>query len=246
MGVFDGYDGDVASMRCADQLHLAMLNYFELNKSELPQGGQLVNFNKERFNFDEINNLEKFDTTSQTSNDRKTTKSGKSSLSKRTRSSKSYYGSIAEIEVSQCEFTEEEVKLNDSYRDSFKHAYKQMDKLLLRGRDETSRKRWSGATACTCLIENRDNNDTWIHVANCGDVEAIVVFDASKAKKTATKKNYHVLTRLHTLEDCVKDRANLERSRGNCISIKPFKYFYTDLGIYRLSSDKAVFRQTSY
>ena len=44
-----------------------------------------------------------------------------------------------------------------------------MDKLLLRGRNEKSKIRWSGATSVTCIIENIDNKKSWIHIANCGN-----------------------------------------------------------------------------
>ena len=52
---------------------------------------------------------------------------------------------------------------------SFSYAYRQLDKLLSRGKDETSKVRWSGITACTCIIEHRPNtNEGWIHISNCG------------------------------------------------------------------------------
>ena len=109
-----------------------------------------------------------------------------------------------------------EYKLIHEYRNSFKYAYKQMDKLLSRGKDETSKTRWSGSTAVTCIIENVPETKTrWIHIANCGDVEAIVItFDKNYKKyhKNISKtRKYKILTRLHTLNDCVQDRENLVR-----------------------------------
>jgi hypothetical protein len=53
-------------------------------------------------------------------------------------------------------------------RNTFYSSYKQMDKLLSRGKNEKSKVRWSGATGATCLIEHVDDNTTWLHVANCG------------------------------------------------------------------------------
>lgn len=63
---------------------------------------------------------------------------------------------------------------NECFQRSFKYAYRQMDKLLSRGRDEKSQKRWSGASTCTCVIENRQTGNAdspvegWMHIANCG------------------------------------------------------------------------------
>lgn len=101
----------------------------------------------------------------------------------------------------------EEKSMTKHYSDSFRYAYRQMDKLLSRGKYETSKKRWSGTTTFTCLIESkREKGENWIHVANCGDVEAIAIINNSGKK---SRKNYKLLTRLHTLSDCVRDRENI-------------------------------------
>lgn len=74
-----------------------------------------------------------------------------------------------ELEDDGKNYSEEELKILKVYKSAFKYTYKQMDKLLSRGKDEKSFKRWSGATACTCIIENRPkDNSSWIHLANCG------------------------------------------------------------------------------
>ena len=51
---------------------------------------------------------------------------------------------------------------------SFQNSYKQMDKLLSRGRNERSKSRWSGVTSVSCIIENIENKKSWLHIANCG------------------------------------------------------------------------------
>jgi hypothetical protein len=101
----------------------------------------------------------------------------------------------------------EEKAMTKHFSDSFRYAYRQMDKLLSRGKYETCKKRWSGTTAFTCLLESkRDKVENWIHVANCGDVEAIAIINKSGKK---SRKNYKLLTRLHTLSECVRDRENI-------------------------------------
>jgi len=101
----------------------------------------------------------------------------------------------------------EEKSMTKQFSDSFRYAYRQMDKLLARGKYETSKKRWSGTTAFTCLLESkREKNENWIHVANCGDVEAIAIINNSGKK---SRKNYKLLTRLHTLSECVRDRESI-------------------------------------
>jgi hypothetical protein len=186
VGVFDGYDGHVSSQKCIDQFHLALVNYFaniNLNHS--------VQFIKENYKYDEINNLDRFDRSMMQGSDvfdpakslvsidggRANAKSPKSSMRSRSgHSSRQEYHELAGLEgFHHQDLSEEEMRLLNLYRESFRYAYKQMDKLLSRGRDETSKKRWSGATACTCVVENRpsesgDKADTesWIHLANCG------------------------------------------------------------------------------
>lgn len=61
----------------------------------------------------------------------------------------------------------EEISVNEIYHRSFKQANQRMDHLLARGKDETSKVRWSGASNVTCLIEKR-NDEAWIHLSNCG------------------------------------------------------------------------------
>jgi hypothetical protein len=136
-GVFDGYDGEVASRRAASQLHLAVLfSLSELNTE--------LQFLKERYVYDEINHLEKY-SNSEEPNFKN------------------------EILADLKDLTEEEINQKKIHH-SFTYAYRQMDKLLSRGKDETSKVRWSGATACACIIEHkRNNNEGWIHISNCGN-----------------------------------------------------------------------------
>lgn len=140
MGTFDGYDGDIASHRCSTQLHLALLEY--LSKVDRSN----VEFNKDAYEFDEINNLNKYEKDATDSN--------------------------SEVNFAQTEGKENKPDDQDpetkKYRDAFKYAYRQMDYLLARGKGETSKVRWSGATTCCCIIEKRQS-DTWIHVSNCGN-----------------------------------------------------------------------------
>ena len=136
---FDGYDGDVASNRCIQQLHLAIL--YNLTKQKLNTG---LEFIRDKFVYDEINYLEKY------SNSEDYSKIEDTWEEKNVASSRD--------EINQIDFNE-----------SFIKAYHQMDKLLARGRGETSKLRWSGCTGCTCIIENNpENDDGWIHIANCG------------------------------------------------------------------------------
>ena len=262
IGVFDGYDGSISSSRCAEQLHLALLAQLA-KQSSLEE----VRFIKENFKFDEINNLDRYDHSQMTaapgeprlllgSSDLKTSKS--SMRSRNSYSSRNDYRSLAGIENSPASgpLSERDRRLVSMYRDSFKHAYRQMDRLLARGRDETSKKRWSGATACTCVLERREDKSeetsgernspetaaatatqTWIHLANCGDVEAIMIFDNSnKAKNIITsRKNFKLLTKLHTLDNCLKERAYLEKNGMFYLSDRDFKieitYIFSVLSI---------------
>lgn len=179
IGVFDGHDGETASKKCAQQLHLALLK----NLSKYKIGVQYI---KEKFVDDEINHLNKYE------------------LNKTEETSET--GS----EISSSKPNEH----IEYFHKSFKLAYREMDKLLSRGRDEKSIKRWSGASACCCIIENRESwdsekaNEGWIHISNCGDVEAIVVLDTSGESKT----KYQVLTTLHTFNAFQKDRDRIKRN----------------------------------
>lgn len=127
LGTFDGYDGDVASAKCSLQLHLALL--YQLSRMNVG-----VEYLKEKFIYDEVNYLNKYD-----------------------ESGEDKEPAVADRTLSRTE----------RFQSSFGYAYRQMDKLLARGRDETSQKRWSGATSCVCVIENRDG-EGWIHMSNCG------------------------------------------------------------------------------
>ena len=101
-----------------------------------------IKFQSDRYIYDEINHLEKYSNTE-----------------------------VAEFEseiLVADDLTEEEIDQKKIYK-SFSYAYKQMDKLLSRGKDETSKVRWSGATACACIIEYKPNGqERWIHISNCG------------------------------------------------------------------------------
>jgi serine/threonine protein phosphatase PrpC len=193
IGVFDGYDGNTAAHLCSRQLHLALL------KSLVDSANFDIKFTQEMYEFDEINHLEVFD-------------------------------EKLLVDDKIKESNDKENVSNDAaaftrvFRSSFKHAYSQMDILLARGKGETSKVRWSGATTFSCVIEKRnngidDNAETWLHLANCGDVEAIVVYDNTIKgsinnnnilSKKGGRKNYRLLTCLHTIRDCVKDRCVLE------------------------------------
>lgn len=158
IGTFDGYDGDVSSNRCADQLHLGILNAMEsIDKSR-------IKFIKEKYHFDEINNLEKFDYLIK---DDDSVSSKIFSDYYQTSKSFSLNNFSTEELGYESSFTEEEKILAKLYRYSFKYAYQEMDKLLAKGKGETSRVRWSGCTLCSCIIEKKENIG-WIHIANCG------------------------------------------------------------------------------
>ena len=186
-----------------------------------------IKFEAQQFVYDEINNLEKFETEK---NDLNLTTKIDRSLSKVSfreeqvpkshnnlydldLTSQSHHELTKDFTISNESFSEAEKRNIKLFKNGFKYAYSQMDKMLSRGRDETSQLRWSGATACTCVIENKINeaglSEGWIHIANCGDVEAIVIIDNSKSK-LKQKKNFRLLTTLHTINENVKDRGKLE------------------------------------
>lgn len=52
----------------------------------------------------------------------------------------------------------------------FQQTYNEVDKVLLQGDEETSRNRWSGCSATTCLLQGRH-----LHVANVGNVKGILL-----------------------------------------------------------------------
>jgi hypothetical protein len=150
------------------QLHLAILK----NLSKLNVG---VEFLREKYIDDEINHLNKYEQKCDDDDDQQRStattvfsyiKSEQSNLTK---------NDILNLETFDVDDNNYRIK---SYSQSFKYAYKQMDKLLARGKNEKSIKRWSGATACTCIIENSassddlvtdsPSSDAWIHISNCG------------------------------------------------------------------------------
>ncbi len=130
IGLFDGFDGNVASSYCATQLHLAIIkNISKFDKT--------VDFIKN--DADEINN-ELVSNENSKVNSTKTTE----------------------------DTTDEFKNYLCNIKNAFYASYKQMDKLLSRGRNEKSRIRWSGSTSVTCIIENIENKKSWLHIANCG------------------------------------------------------------------------------
>lgn len=141
IGLFDGYDGNVSSTFCSKQLHLALLkNISKFDKT--------VNFIKtEDALEDEINNMEKYEIVNKIESTHESRRSKHHENDDDDEQFKAYLNNI---------------------KSAFYNAYKQMDKLLSRGRNEKSKTRWSGATSVTCIIENIENKKTWIHVANCG------------------------------------------------------------------------------
>ena len=114
---------------------MALLNLLSNNKK---LNGE-IRFDKETFEFDEINNLEIYQKNDDV-NEKK---------------------HLSEIDEAG------EISVNEIYHRSFKQAYQRMDHLLARGKDETSKVRWSGASTCNCFIEKR-NDEGWIHLSNCG------------------------------------------------------------------------------
>ena len=154
IATFGGYDGDVATRKCASQMHLALLSYLErIEESD-------VKFLKDKYVFDEINKLRKYEKFNFTedlddyfekTNEKRKQESENSDVDKATR------------------------MYLRSFKYAFFYAYKQMDRLLARGKDEFSKVRWSGATACTCFIDSKPfidkeshKDEKWLHVANCG------------------------------------------------------------------------------
>ena len=136
IGVFDGYDGEIASRKCSSQLHLSVLDHLEKSIGD-------VKFNKEAFEFDEINHLER------------------------------YEKEEAEAEAEETPQNQEEESKNDPidrvYRQSLRRAYRYMDILLARGKGESSKVRWSGATSCTCVLVKTEEGG-FLHIANCGNL----------------------------------------------------------------------------
>lgn len=146
IGVFDGYDGSVASSKCASQLHLALLkNISKFDKSIDYEKFYTKNFFDEK-HFDEINHLEKYEII-------------------KDENEQALDNTV--LTMNNDESNEIGTYVNN-IKNAFNESYRNMDKLLLRGKNERSKVRWSGATAATCIIETLDNNKTWLHIANCG------------------------------------------------------------------------------
>ena len=93
-----------------------------------------MKFTKEAFEFDEINNLERYKKENENNPD----------------------GDL-----------NNDIRNDDPYRQSLLKAYKRMDRLLARGKGESSKVRWSGTTSCNCIIVKNDEGGL-IHIANCG------------------------------------------------------------------------------
>ena len=174
IGTFDGYEGNVASTKCVDQLHLGLLK-------SLSSYAEHIKFDQTKYTDDEINNLGKFAKTlldenqamsQKTSLKDEETQLNQSSFYNLELTSKSHQELTKDLGIPTESLTEEEKRNMKMFKASFKYAYRQMDKLLSRGKDETSKLRWSGSTTCTCVIENRIGEtgakEGWIHIANCG------------------------------------------------------------------------------
>jgi hypothetical protein len=144
VGVFDGYEGSVSSELCADQLHFGLVK----NLSKFDSSMELKLDFKE---YDEINHLDKYEIPIHYQNE--------------------------QVNKANNASDDDEDDTNDKHlkniRNAFYCTYKQMDKLLSRGKNEKSRVRWSGATGATCFIEHIDENNTWLHMANCGKIPLI-------------------------------------------------------------------------
>jgi serine/threonine protein phosphatase PrpC len=215
-GMFDGYGGHLASKYCSEQLHLAILQSLSLLSQD-----QGIKFNPNDYINDEINHLE----TNELTNEKQINLQPKNLNSKRPISS-----------IQSNLLNEKQIESILSFRASFLEAYSKMDRLLARGTDERSISRWSGATSCTCIIEN-DPKGSWIHLANCGDVEAIVIVDNS-ANKSRIKRNYKILTRLHTVNDCIADRQRIITNGANLIE--------TSTGHYKIKGIIGATRATGF
>lgn len=158
IGTFDGYDGDNSSIKCCSQLHLGLLQALEsLDSSK-------IQFIREKYEFDEINNLEKFDYTNQDQDENDVKILTDNDRIKKKFVLKNFIDDESKFDSS---FTKHENDIIASYRNAFKYSFQEMDKLLARGHGETSKIRWSGTTACCCIIEKVDSTG-WIHIANCG------------------------------------------------------------------------------
>lgn len=166
IGTFDGYDGENSSLKCCSQLHLGLLEALESIDSSK------IQFIKEKYQFDEINNLEKFDYSNQDQDENDVKILADNNHIKRKFSLKNFIDDEYSLDNS---FTKLENNLIQSYRNAFKYSFQEMDKLLARGQDETSKTRWSGSTACCCIIEKIDSS-AWIHIANCGKNIICLIF----------------------------------------------------------------------
>lgn len=112
-------------------------------------------------------------------------------------------------EQTQYPATDEAINDQDNIKKAFIESYHQMDKLLKKGKyEKVLVNRWSGATCATCIIDKIDNENCFIHIANCGDVEAILISN----EKSKSKKKYKVLTKIHNINKNDKEKERLEKN----------------------------------
>ena len=207
IGTFDGHDGDTASNKCAAHLHLALAH--RLAQLDEP----LV---RETFADDEINHLDKYNLNYEAEQEAAASKTPAAAAGATSTSAdqKVVVDQPLLDDLNGAARATQRPANSKEINDAFVYAYKQMDRLLMRGRDETSKLRYSGCTCATCLIEHvpaswptasaqvsRRSTSTaspgplespgadessqllsattpeecWIHMANCGNVEAIMV-----------------------------------------------------------------------
>jgi serine/threonine protein phosphatase PrpC len=87
----------------------------------------------------------------------------------------------------------------------FHQAFDNMDKVLLHGTNETSRNRWSGCSASTCVLI-----DNTLHVANVGNVKAALINDddsfqtLTEDHTPANKKEKHRIKASGDIHKCSK------------------------------------------
>ncbi len=89
--------------------------------------------------------------------------------------------------------------------DAFQQAFDTMDNVLLYGTNETSRNRWSGCSATTCILM-----DDILHVANVGNVKAALIKDdgsfqtLTEDHTPANKKEKHRIKASGDIHKCSK------------------------------------------
>lgn len=94
----------------------------------------------------------------------------------------------------------EEKQRNDFVKNAIKSAFSNMDLFLLTGEFESSKIRWSGASATVCYIENQT-----MYVANAGNVRALFVKGDGSAVSLVTD---------HTLKN-KKERDRVRKANGS-------------------------------